>query len=205
MHVHSPNPVQGYADDVQVSSRHKEVITNMLARTDRLLQWSVLEVKQVKCAVHHERCSGGNRWCKAKRDTHPTFFLIGQPIRVYSRHEIYLYLDHRVNITGEWGEQVMELTSLEFLYRLHLVDLSPLPALMKLQAVREVALAKIKHLFANINIPLMPLRKMLNTTVKLVKNYVDPNSHSTRGSIFVPRGRGNWRSLTTSGPTQPPD
>lgn len=99
----------------------------------------------------------------------------------------------------------MELTSVEFLYRLHLVDLSHLPALMKLQAVREVALAKIKHLFANVNIPLMPLRKMMDTTVKLVRNYVDLNSHSTRGIIFVPHGRGNWRSLTMSGPTQPPD
>lgn len=44
-HVRSPNPVQGYANDVQVSSR-QEVITNMLPCTDRFLQWSGLEVEQ---------------------------------------------------------------------------------------------------------------------------------------------------------------
>ncbi|KAI9541252.1 hypothetical protein NQZ68_032256 [Dissostichus eleginoides] len=61
LHVKSPNPVQGYADDVQVSSRQEDVIINMLARTDEFLQWSGLEVKQAKCAVLHERRSGGNR------------------------------------------------------------------------------------------------------------------------------------------------
>ncbi|KAJ4947773.1 hypothetical protein JOQ06_009806, partial [Pogonophryne albipinna] len=39
LHVKSPNPVQGYADDVQVSSRQEDVIINMLARTDEFLQW----------------------------------------------------------------------------------------------------------------------------------------------------------------------
>ncbi|KAJ4922635.1 hypothetical protein JOQ06_024756, partial [Pogonophryne albipinna] len=38
LHVKSPNLVQGYADDVQVSSRQEDVIINMLARTDEFLQ-----------------------------------------------------------------------------------------------------------------------------------------------------------------------
>ncbi|KAK5876227.1 hypothetical protein CesoFtcFv8_027217 [Champsocephalus esox] len=50
LHVKSPNPVQGYADDVQVSSRQEDVITDMLARTDEFLQWSGLEVKQANGA-----------------------------------------------------------------------------------------------------------------------------------------------------------
>lgn len=71
LHVRSPNPVQGYANDVQVSSR-QEVMTNMLACTDRFLQWSGLEVEQAKCAVLHEGRSGGNRWYKARRDMPPS-------------------------------------------------------------------------------------------------------------------------------------
>ena len=157
LHVRSPNPVQGYADDVQVSSRQEDVIIGMLARTDEFLQWSGLEVKQAKCAVLHERRSGGNRWYKAKNDKPPSFLVMGQPIKVYSRNETYPYLGHRFNIAGEWGEQVEELTT-EFLHRLHLIDLSPLPVLMKFQAVREVALAKIQHLFANVHIPLKAQR-----------------------------------------------
>ena len=183
--VRSPNPVQGYADDMQVSSRQEEVITNMLARTDEFLQWSGLEVKQAKCAVLHERRSGGNRWYKAKSDKPPTFHVMGQPIRVYSRNETYPYLGHRFNIAGEWGEQVEELTT-EFLRRLHLVDLSPLPVLMKLQAVREVALAKIQHLFANVHLPLKALREMTDKTVQLVRKWVGLNTHSTRSIIFLP-------------------
>ena len=172
-----------------MSSRQEEVVTNMLARTDEFLQWSGLEVKQAKCAVLHECRSGGNRWYKAKRDMPPSFLVMGQPIRVYSRHETYQYLGHRFNIAGEWGEQVEELTA-EFLHRLHLVDLSPLPLLMKLQAVREVALAKVQHLFANVHIPLKALREMTNTTVELVRKWVGLNSHSTRGIIFLPCGEG---------------
>ena len=146
-------------------------------------------MKQAKCAVLHERRSGGNRWYKAKSDKPPTFRVMGQPIRVYARNETYPYLGHRFNIAGEWGEQVEELTT-EFLRRLHLVDLSPLPVLMKLQAVREVALAKVQHLFANVHLPLKALREMTNATVQLVRKWVGLNTHSTRGIIFLPRGEG---------------
>ena len=52
---------QGYADDVEISSRDEGVIHNMLARTDEFLHWSKLEVKHTKCAALYERRSGGNR------------------------------------------------------------------------------------------------------------------------------------------------
>ncbi|KAF3852946.1 hypothetical protein F7725_013634 [Dissostichus mawsoni] len=64
-----------------------------------------LEVKQAKCAVLHERRSGGNRWYKAKNDKPPSFLVMGQPIKVYSRNETYPYLGHRFNIAGEWGSR----------------------------------------------------------------------------------------------------
>ena len=79
-------PVQGYADDAEVSSRDKSVLHNMLARTDEFLHWSKLEVKHTKCAAQYERRSGGNRWYKAKSDKPPSFTIMGQPIRVYSCH-----------------------------------------------------------------------------------------------------------------------
>ncbi|CAB1456514.1 unnamed protein product [Pleuronectes platessa] len=64
-----PVPLQGYADDVEMSSRDESVITNMLGRTDEFLLWSKLEVKHTKCAVLYERRSGGNRWYKANYET----------------------------------------------------------------------------------------------------------------------------------------
>jgi hypothetical protein len=43
-----------------------------------------------------------------------------------------------------------------------MIDISPLPVVMKLDAVREVALAKIQHLFANVHIPQRFMRGINN-------------------------------------------
>ena len=59
--VRSPNPVPGYADDVEISSRDESVIHSMLHFTEEFIQWSRLEVKHTKCAAFYERRSGGNR------------------------------------------------------------------------------------------------------------------------------------------------
>ena len=85
----SPSPVQSYADDVLLASREERVIKNMLTRTDSFLEWSGLEVKDIKCAVLYERRSGGNRWYRSKTDTCPVFTMATKPIRVYSLHETY--------------------------------------------------------------------------------------------------------------------
>ena len=155
--IRSPNPVQGYADDVEVSSRDESVIHNMLARTDEFLHWSKLEVKHTKCAALYERRSGGNRWYKAKSDKPPSFTIMGQPIRVYSRHEPYTYLGHNINIAGEWGEQAQELFCA---YKKRILMKLDAIIVMKLDAIREVVLAKVQHLFANIHIQQNVLRDM---------------------------------------------
>lgn len=109
--VRSPNPVQGYADDVEISSRDESVITNMLLRTDEFIRWSGLDIKHTKYAAFYERRSGGNRWYKAKPDKPPAFSLMQKPIRLYERHETYPYLGHKFNISGDWEEQITELHS----------------------------------------------------------------------------------------------
>ena len=114
----------------------------MQARTDEFLPWSELVVKHIKCAALYERRSGGNRWYKAKSHKPPSFTITGQPIRVYSRHESNTYLGHNINIAGEWGEQAQELCS-AYKNRIDLIDSSPLPVVMKLDAIREVALAPL--------------------------------------------------------------
>ena len=113
--------------------------------------WSKLEVKHTKCAGLYERRSGGNRWYKAKSDKPHSFTITEQPIRVYSRHESYTNLGHNINIAVEWGEQAQELCY-AYKNRIYLIDSSPLPVVMKLDAIREVALAKVQHLFANVHL-----------------------------------------------------
>ena len=64
----------------------------------------------------------------------------------------YPYLGHHFNVAGDWEEQVTGLTN-DYSVRLDLIDTSPLRILMKLQAITELALAKIQHLFTNVHIP----------------------------------------------------
>ena len=45
----------------------------------------------------------------------------------------------------------------------------PLPVVRKLDAIREVALAKIQHLFANVHIPQNVLLDMNNKTVQAIR------------------------------------
>ena len=153
------------------------------------MRWSGLEVKQAKCAVFYERRSGRNRCYSSKLDKPPSFTIFQEPIRVYSRNETYPYLGHKFNIAGKWAKQLTEFTS-DYSNRLDLIDISPLPIIFKLQAIREIALAKTQHLFANLHIPQITLKELNNKTVRLVRKLAGINSHSTRDIIFQPRRDG---------------
>jgi penicillin V acylase-like amidase (Ntn superfamily) len=73
-----------------------------------------------------------------------------------------------------------------------MIDISPLPGVMKLEAVREVALAKIQHLLANVHIPKKALREMNNKTVNVVRKWLCLNTHATDDNTFL-RQRGGVR------------
>ena len=177
----SPSPVQGYADDVQIASRTESVTHSMLQQTEHFLLSSKLQVKPTKCAVFYERRSGGNRWYHSKSDKPPTFSILEEPLRVYQRHETYTYLGHKFNVAGDWEEQLSELTS-DYANRLNLIDSAPLPIMMKVQAITEIALSKIQHLFANIHIPQKTLTELNNLTVRTVRRWFGLNTRSTRCS-----------------------
>ncbi len=185
--VISPIPVQGSADDVLMVSREECVVKNMLARTDAFLEWSGLEIKDTKCAVLYERRSGGNRWCRSKSDKCLVFTVATKPIQVYSLHVTYAYLGHKMNIAGEWKEQINIILS-EFTYKLNLIDKCPLPLTMKLEAIRQVALSKVQHLFSNVHIQQKVLSEMDNKTVSLVRKWF-----GALGMLFfIPSGKKGW-------------
>ncbi len=172
-------------------SREERVIKNMLARTDAFLEWSGLEIKDKKCAVLYERRSGGNRWSRSKSDKCPVFTVATKPIRVYSLHETYAYLGHKINMAEEWKEQVIIILS-EFTSKLDLIDKCPLPLAMKLEAIRQVALSKVQHLFSNVHIQQKVLSEIDNKTVSLVRKWIGLNTHSTRDVIFHPQWEGGF-------------
>ncbi len=158
-------------------------IQNILARTHAFLEWSGLEIKDTQCAVLYERRSGGNRWHRSKSDKCPVFTVATKPIRVYSLHETYAYLRHKINIAGEWKEQVNIILA-EFTSKLDLINKCPLPLTMNLEAIRQVTLSKVQHLFSNVHIQQQVLSEMDNKTVSLVRKWFGLNTHSTRDVIF---------------------
>ena len=122
----SPNPVQGYADDVQLASREESVIKNMLSKTDSYLDWSGLEVKNTKCAVLYE---GRESVVPLKNGYIPNVHN-SNTTNTCILDETYTYLGHTINIAGEWKEQVNTILS-QFTSRLDLIDSCPLT--MKLE------------------------------------------------------------------------
>uniref|UniRef100_A0A0E9W629 Uncharacterized protein n=1 Tax=Anguilla anguilla TaxID=7936 RepID=A0A0E9W629_ANGAN len=95
------------------------------------------------------------------------FKINDEPIRVYARHETYNYLGHKFNIAGEWKGQVGSIIE-EYTSRPDLIDSSPLPLVMKLEAIGQVALSKVQHLFPNVHIPKKVLHDLNNRTVQRV-------------------------------------
>lgn len=117
------------------------------------------------------------------------FKICNKPLRVYSLHESYCYLGHKFNVAGEWKEQVNEIIT-EYSSRLDLINSSPLPLIMKLEAVRVLALSKVQHLLSNVHIPRKTLHLLTDKTVHLVRQWTGLNTHTTRNIIFHSKREG---------------
>ncbi len=107
----------------------------------------------------------------------------------YERHETYSYLGHKFNVSGDWEEQVTKLCH-EFTRRLALIDSSPLPIMMKIEAIRLIAIAKIQHLVMKVHIPQCTLSTLNDEMVKLVRKWLCLSSHTTRDLIQSRRDKG---------------
>ena len=70
------------------------------------------------------------------------------------------------------------------------IDESPLPLLMKLDGIRQIAISKVQHFFANVHISRKVLQDLNNRTVKTVRRWFGMNSHTTRDVIHHSRREG---------------
>ncbi len=75
----------------------------------------------------------------------------------------------------------------QFMSRLDLIDASPLPITLKVQAIRDIAFSKIQHLFANVHITQKVLRETDDKTVNVFRKWLCLNTHSTRCFILQKR------------------
>lgn len=126
-----------------------------------------------------------------RREPLVPFTINNTPLRVDARHQTYCYLGHKFNIAGEWSAQVDEIVR-EYTTRLDLIHSSPLPLIMKLEAIGQVALSKIQHLFANVHVPRKVLHDLNNKTVQRVREWFGLNTHTTRDVIFHTQREGGF-------------
>lgn len=94
-----------------------------------------------------------------------------KPISLYECYETYAYLRCIFNVASDWEEQVTELCH-EYTPRLTLIHSAPLPIMMKIEAIRMIAVAKIQHLFPNVHIAQHTLVVLNNETVSLVRKWL---------------------------------
>ncbi len=72
----------------------------------------------------------------------------------------------------------------QFMSRLDLIDASPLPITLKVQAIRDIAFSEIQHLFANVYITQKVLRETDDKIVNVFRKWLCLNTHSTRCFIL---------------------
>ncbi len=77
--------------------------------------------------------------------------------------------------------------------------------MMKIEAIRLIAIAKIQHLIMNAHIPQCTLSTLNDEMVKLVRKWLCLNSHTTRDIIFQSRRDGGLVSQTLNGFILPPE
>ena len=92
-------------------------------------------------------------------------------------------------MAGEWKDQVDEIIS-EYYSRLEFINVSPLPLIKKLEAVRAIALAKVQHLLSNVHVPRKSLRDLTDKTVYFVRQWTGLNTHTTRNIICHNKSEG---------------
>lgn len=69
--------------------------------------------------------------------------------------------------------------------RLDLIDICPRLLIMKLEAIRQIALSKVQHLFSNVHIQ-QNARSEINNTVSLVQKWFGLNRPCTGDINFSP-------------------
>ena len=137
-----------------------------------------LYVRSDKCAILADRRSG-NRWYKSKTDAPPIVEFNGELVNVLQRNECYKYLGKPLSVAGERPTHVTEIYDkyCELLDNIVTIDL-PIP--IKIEALEVIAMSKISHHFANIDINEDSLKLFDNAIYRaLRKNIYYPTlSHS---------------------------
>ena len=181
----NPIPVQGYADDISLSSIYKEVLDNMLRAGEPLMGQAELDIKVNKCKALYGRRSGNN-WYKGKSDSVPQFCLQDKRIPNSKRKEAYMYLGKSVSIEGEDPEQINDFCD-AYKSNVEKICTSTLPLSLKCKALNDMALAKVLHHFSNTRLKRTLLKSLDDFLTDKVRELFGLYTTTTRLIIYLPR------------------
>ena len=185
----SPNPVQGYVDDVDMTATSEADAQAAAAKTCRFMTHSGMEVKHRKCAVLHGQRTGNN-W--SRRDSTASTELVVQhsSIPIFDREQPYTYLGHQINMAATSEEAQVDNIVGDLNATMAMIDLAPLAVAAKLQAINVMATSKLHFYFPNIIFTDKVLDTIEDTMVHYIRTWLDLNKSSTRCFMFSPRSEG---------------
>ena len=158
----------------------------MIARMDKYVQHTGLQVKHRKCAILHGHRNGLS-WFKKSKTERLDLVVQGSLIPKYSRDQTYGYLGHLANMSRTaWDQQVN--SAMEYCQdMLQRIDKSPLPIFAKCKAVNMIVMSKLQFYFSNTHFTVKSLLDLENLLVRLVREWFSLNTSATHSFMFVPK------------------
>lgn len=185
----SPNPIQGYVDDVDMAATNENEIQVAAEKTNRFMNYCGMEVKHRKCATLHGQRTGNN-WSKRDGTAETELEVQGSTIPKYNKDQSYTYLGHEINLSNTADENQVKSILQEFKDTLSKIDIAPLAVAAKIQAINVMATSKLHFYFPNIQFTDKALENIENTIVFFVRSWLGLNQSSTRSFMFCPRSEG---------------
>ncbi len=187
--IQIPNPIQGYVDDVSLCSTSVDEMTRMVKKTEEFMQYTGMSVKHRKCASLFGQRSG-NSWYTGPRTENLSLEIQGDTIPRYAREQTYKYLGHQLNLAGNGTEKQLQSIMVDFRDRIAKIDIAPLPAAAKIQAINTMAISKLLFYFPILHFSEKVLDEIEDEVVSSVRKWLKLNTSCTRSVMFLARRDG---------------
>ena len=101
--IATPNPIQGYVDDIVLCSTRETLLTEMCDKTDKFVNSTGMSVKHRKCATLHGQRSGNN-WSTIDFTSDVEVRIQNKQLPKLGKNGKYTYLGHDISLDGKASE-----------------------------------------------------------------------------------------------------
>ena len=182
-----PAPIQGYVDDVSLSTDSENELEIMAIKTEIFIDAAGMKVKHRKCAIIQGERSG-KKWKAKSKTSQIKINIQDSDIPVYEREKGYPYLGYQIRIDNK--SDTAETLIAAFKDTMKQIDRSLLPITAKLQAVNIMAISKLNFFFPNTIFSENELKELEDEIVSSARHWLKLNDSSSRAFFFTPRSKG---------------